>query len=117
MLQLPPPFFSGLHLLLRHQLSFQCWPFFGVFSELLWMQKASARALAFDLCGETEIRTRGPINRSQLSRLLHYHSATSPKNSAATIAIKRSREGKNSEILTCATAHAEVVCILHTRVA
>ena len=29
-------------------------------------------------CGETEIRTRGPKNRSQLSRLLHYHSATSP---------------------------------------
>ena len=28
--------------------------------------------------GETEIRTRGPKNRSQLSRLLHYHSATSP---------------------------------------
>ena len=30
------------------------------------------------LCGETETRTRGTLTRSQISNLLHYHSATSP---------------------------------------
>ena len=29
-------------------------------------------------CGETETRTRGTLTRSQISNLLHYHSATSP---------------------------------------
>ncbi len=28
--------------------------------------------------GETETRTRGTLTRSQISNLLHYHSATSP---------------------------------------
>ena len=32
----------------------------------------------FYLCGETETRTRGTLTRSQISNLLHYHSATSP---------------------------------------
>ena len=34
----------------------------------------------FVLCGETEIRTREAIARPQLSRLLYYHSTTSPKS-------------------------------------
>ena len=35
--------------------------------------------MTFALCGETGTRTRGPETRPQLSRLLHYHSATSPE--------------------------------------
>ena len=41
-------------------------------------KKASVFALAFDVCGETGIRTRATVARRQISNLLRYHSGTSP---------------------------------------
>ena len=54
-------------------------------------------------------------NRSQLSRLLHYHSATSPRFVRFLSRACDLREGKNSEILSPTTRQVEGVCILAIR--
>ena len=77
----------------------------------LGRKKASALALAFR-CAERPRFELGDQKSVTASRLLHYHSATSPKIPLDRCSFASFGEGKNSEILSCTATHAKGVCIL-----
>ena len=78
-------------------------------------QKSQRRRWLFACAERPRFELGDQKNRSQLSRLLHYHSATSPRFVRFLSRACDLREGKNSEILSPTTRQVEGVCILATR--